>query len=63
MGKKSKKPAKRKTITLADLSRLAFCNSDKLPHTVEKDGQRLQWVSIGWVNEGKPKGDEVLVVD
>jgi hypothetical protein len=58
-----KKTRSRETITRAELSRLAFCNSDRLPQVVEMDNQRFQWVGIGWVNEGSPRGDEVLVVD
>jgi len=53
----------RRTIGREELARLAFCNSTKLPWTIELDGNRYQWVGIGWVNEGEPRGDEVLVVD
>lgn len=54
---------KRKTISLKELSRLSFCNSRRLPRIVEKDGKRLEWVGIGWIDIGKPTGQEVLVVD
>lgn len=57
------KKKSRKTISREKLSRLAFCNSKDLPGFIELDGERLAWVGIGWVNEGKPKGDEVLVVE
>jgi hypothetical protein len=59
---KKQKVKVQKTITYAELARLSFCNSKKLPTTVVKDGERFQWVGIGWVNEGEPHGDEVLVV-
>ena len=52
----------RKTIDIETLTRLAFCNSKDLPSVVEMDGHRFQWVGIGWVNEGEPQGNEVLVV-
>lgn len=52
-----------KTITRAELCRLSFCNSKHLPMNVNLDGQRLHWVGIGWLNEGEPIGDEVLVID
>lgn len=54
---------KRKTIRISELSRLAFCNSERLPTVVECNGKRLQWVGIGWVDEGKPRGDETLVIN
>ena len=59
--KRAKPKAPRETITIEKLSRLAFCNSRKLTQAVEINGQRMQWVGIGWVNEGEPKGDEILV--
>jgi hypothetical protein len=52
-----------KTITLAELQRLSFCNSVKLPSPINLNGQRLQWVGIGWVNEGELKGDETDVIE
>lgn len=58
-----RKTAIRKTIRREALSRLAFCNSKRLPQVVEMDGKRLQWVGIGWVDEGDPHGNEVLVVN
>ena len=51
-----------KTITRSELARLTFCNSKKLPPAVNDDGVRKEWVGIGWVEDGKPHGDEVLVV-
>lgn len=62
-GKKS--PPQRRTITLSELRRLSFCNSDKLPQTVQAMGRRKQWVGIGWVDEGPSDGKEeaILVYD
>lgn len=61
---KSKTPKKkRKTIKYDILYRLSFCNSKRLPSVVNMDGKRMRWVGIGWVDEGKPTGREVVVVD
>ncbi len=57
------KSSKRKTIKFSELKRLSFANSDEMPRVVEIHGKRHQWVGIGWVNEGKLKGDEVRVVE
>ena len=61
--KTKKKKRQPKTIKRAELCRLAFCNSDKLPTIIEIDGRRKWWVGIGWVDEGAPRGDEVKVID
>jgi len=53
---------KRKTIRFADLKRLSFINSSKIP-VVELHGKRMKWVGIGWVDEGEPTGKETLVID
>jgi hypothetical protein len=55
--------AKQKTITRLELSRLSFCNSKRFPMSVNDDGLRKEWVGIGWIETGKPRGDEVLVID
>lgn len=60
---KSKTPKKRKTIKYDVLYRLSFCNSKRLPSVVNMEGKRMRWVGIGWVDEGKPTGREVVVVD
>lgn len=52
-----------KTIKRNELARLAFCNSPKLPQVVNDNGQRKQWVGIGWVVEGPATGGETKVVD
>ena len=54
---------RQKTIARATLSRLAFCNSSKLPQYIELDGKRLWWTGIGWVPDGPLQGDEVRVID
>jgi hypothetical protein len=53
-----------KTVTFAELQRLAFCNSKKLPQRVVIDGVVKEWVGIGWITlEGeKPLATDVRVV-
>ena len=53
----------RKTITRSELARLAFSNSKKLPLAVNDGGVRKEWVGIGWIEDGKPHGDEVVVIE
>ena len=52
-----------KIITRSELARLTFCNSKKLPVAVNDGGVRKEWVGIGWVEDGKPHGDEVIVIE
>ena len=52
-----------KKIAFSELRRLEFANSKRLPQTININGERHQWVGIGWVNEGELHGDEVLVID
>lgn len=52
---------KAKTISLSELTRLAFTNSPKLPRVVNHNGRRKAWVGIGWVDEGSATGKEVKV--
>jgi hypothetical protein len=61
-GKRAKKWT-RKTITFAELKRMSICNSPRLPQVVNVGGHRMQWVGIGWVDEGALTGGEVKVVD
>jgi len=51
------------TIPMADLRRLAFCNSPKLPEYVNVNGTRMHWVGIGWVEcrEAPLPGDPVVI--
>jgi hypothetical protein len=55
--------SEQRTITRSELARLAFCNSKKLPLVVNDNGIRKEWVGIGWIANGKPRGDEILVID
>ena len=55
--------AQTRIITRSELARLSFCNSTKLPLVVNLDDKRMRWVGIGWVDEGKPTGREVKVID
>ena len=55
--------SKRTTITRFELARLSFCNSKNLPLAVNDNGVRKEWVGIGWIEVGKPRGNEVLVID
>ena len=43
---------RRKTITREELTRLAFCNSTRLPRKVNVDGRLREWVGIGWIDIG-----------
>jgi hypothetical protein len=52
-----------RTITRTELERLTFCNSKQIPLAVNDGGVRKEWVGIGWIENGKPRGDEVLVID
>lgn len=55
---------KPKTITKSELARLAFCNSDKLPQAiVVPKPRRMEWVGIGWIDVGPPRGDETVVIE
>ncbi len=63
MAKKAKKK-RRRTITRVELSRLSFCNSDRLPRFINDGGVRYEWTGIGWFDFGKQiTGHEVKVVD
>ena len=55
--------SKQTTITRFDLSRLSFCNGKNLPLAVNDNGVRKEWVGIGWIEVGKPRGNEVLLID
>ncbi len=55
---------KQKTISEEALARLSFLNSPKLPKAVVvMRPRRMEWVGIGWIDCGEPKGDEVVVKD
>lgn len=55
--------SEQKTITRSELTRLTFCNSGKLPLAMNDGGVRKEWLGIGWIEGGKPHGDEVRVID
>lgn len=57
------KKRKSKTIKFAELQRMSFCNSPKMPQAVNINGERLEWVGIGWINVGAATGKEVVVID
>jgi hypothetical protein len=56
------KVEERATIELSKLRRLAVLNSPQLPKRIELNGSQYMWTGVGWLNIGKPVGDEVLVV-
>lgn len=56
------KVEERVTIELSRLRRLAVLNSPQLPRRIELNGSQYMWTGVGWLNIGKPVGDEVLVV-
>jgi hypothetical protein len=51
----------KRTINRESLAVQAFCNSVKLPETVNLGGRRLRWVGIGWVDEGEATASDVVV--
>ena len=62
--KTKKKSSKREEVTRAELARLSYCNSDRIPNgCVEIDGRAMRWVGIGWVDEGPATGKETMVVN
>ena len=52
-----------KIITRSELARLIVSNSKKVPLAVNDSGVRKEWVGIGWIEDGKPHGDEVVLID
>lgn len=60
---KSKRAAERETIVFSELKRRSVLNS--LPGDVlyEMGGHRHRWVGIGFVDEGKADGSEILVTE
>jgi hypothetical protein len=57
------KRPKKKTITRAELARLSFCNSDRLPRKINIDGRLKEWVGIGWIDLGPAKPGAVEVAE
>lgn len=54
--------AKRKTMQIDELHRLAFLNKPPAAIAVLVE-RRMRWVGVGWIDEGEPKGDEPLIMD
>lgn len=62
MSRKKKVLAGMKIITARELAVLTFCNSDKIPKAVVVlKPRRMEWVGIGWIDCGEPRGDETVV--
>ena len=54
---------KKKTMPRAEVARLAFCNSPKLPRTVVDNGKVKEWVGIGWITlDRKPQKGDVEII-
>jgi len=55
-------PVKAKTISTVELARLTYRLSDDIPKAiVVMRPRRMEYVGIGWIDCGEPKGDEVAV--
>lgn len=58
----SRLPTNAKTISSIELAKLAYIESDDLPKAVVvMRARRMEWVGIGWIDCGEPRGDEVVV--
>lgn len=56
-------PIHAKKMTTLELARLTFLDSDDIPKAVVvMKPRRMEWVGIGWVDCGEPRGDEVVVM-
>ena len=51
-----------RSLTVAELDRLAFCHSPKLPQTINLHGIRFEWIGIGWDEQGPARGTEEAIV-
>jgi hypothetical protein len=52
------------TISFAELKRLSFCNSKKMPTKVVALGKVIEWTGIGWIETGeKPDKNMTVVVE
>jgi hypothetical protein len=55
-------PLHSKKISSLELAKLTFIDSDDIPKAVVvMKPRRMEWVGIGWVDCGEPRGDEVVV--
>jgi hypothetical protein len=56
-------PLHAKRISTLELAKLTFLNSDDIPKAVVvMKPRRMEWVGIGWIDCGEPRGDEVVVI-
>ncbi len=56
-------PLHAKKITTLELAKLTFLKSDDIPKAVVvMKPRRMEWVGIGWIDCGEPRGDEVVVL-
>lgn len=59
---KYRMPLHAKKISSLELAKLAYIESDELPKSVViLKPRRMEWVGIGWIDCGEPRGDEVVV--
>lgn len=57
-------PISAKRISTLELAKLAYLDSDDIPKAVVvMKPRRMEWVGIGWIDCGEPRGDEVVVLD
>lgn len=55
-------PVNAKRITTLELAKLTYIDSDDIPKAVVvMKPRRMEWVGIGWVDCGEPRGDETVV--
>lgn len=56
-------PLHAKRITTLELAKLTYLESDDIPKAVVVlKPRRMEWVGIGWIDCGPPRGDEVVVL-
>ncbi len=56
-------PLHAKKISTLELAKLTFLDSDDIPKAVVVlKPRRMEWVGIGWIDCGEPRGDEVVVI-
>lgn len=52
------------TISRMELAKLTYVNSDDIPKAVViMRPRRMEWVGIGWIDCGEPRGNETVVTD
>lgn len=56
-------PLHAKKISTLELAKLTFLDSDDIPKAVVvMKPRRMEWVGIGWIDCGEPRGDETVVI-